>query len=121
MKIETRDVVVQQDVYISDDGREFTNVDECERHEIELLEESFTCYNSDFEKSDLESCAYVNLVTLDDVKKAKLVCEYFGIRDRGFDKPGIYMYNDYHSEWINLDDIMAHIRKEKENDQKCKN
>lgn len=113
MKTEYREVTINRPVYIAEDGTEFSDREDCIDHEYKLLEQSLNCYNCDYEKTGVETCEYVDLATDEDVKKFIQVCEYIGVSSDGVNKPGLYMFVDnYYKKdpWVNLDDVISHIR-----------
>lgn len=111
MKLEIRKVTVEKAIYIAKDGKEFYDESTCEAHEIELIEKTIEFYDSDFEKSDLESCTYVVLKTSDEIEALKDLCRYFGISHKGItEKTGIYMYVDRGDTWKNISYAVDRIR-----------
>lgn len=113
MRTEYREVTFKQEVYIAEDGREFTDEDDCEAYDIKLIENSLKFYDNSYEKSDVDSCVYFHAITEEDVERAIKVCEYYGITREGLYKPGLYMFADtlYRKEaWVNLDEVIFHIR-----------
>lgn len=111
MRTELREVTIEQTVYIADDGKEFTDEEDCADYEFNLLEKTLDIYNSRYEKADdVESCHIANLRTSADVKNFIKACDLYGITDDGIDGPGLYMYGDYGDIWVNLDDVILNIR-----------
>jgi len=112
MKIEERNITINQTVYIANDGTEFTDKYDCIDHETMILEKSLNCYDENFNKTNVGLCTYVNLITEDDVKNFKTISDHINSTHTGIDKPGLYMYKDdsLNGIWINLDDVMFHIR-----------
>ena len=113
MEIIEKEVTVLRPVYIACDGQEFLSEEDCERHEIFIIEKTIKAYNSEYEPTNDDDCVFVDLVTEEDVKNFKTVGEYYGFSTDGVDKPGLYMYAEYHRSsdgWINLDDVCFHIR-----------
>ena len=112
MKIVEKEVMVLRPVYIACDGTEFLSEEDCERHEISIIEKTIKAYNSEYEPTNVDDCIFVNLVTEEDVKNFKTVGDYYGFSTDGVDKPGLYMYAEYRrgDDWINLDDAVFHIR-----------
>lgn len=111
MRTEIRKVTVEQEVYIAIDGKEFDDEDDCKNHDIEILTESIKCYDENYnEVNNIEGATYVHLVTKKDVETALTICDGDGITCEGFEKPGLYMYNYHRHEWLNLDDVIFHIR-----------
>lgn len=111
MKAEKRKVTVERFIYIAKDGREFDDESACEAYEIELTEKTIKFYDSNFEKSDIESCTYVELNTAEEIETLKDLCRYFGISHKGItDKTGIYMYIDRGDAWKNISAAVDRIR-----------
>lgn len=113
MRTETREVTITQTVYISDDGHEFTDEDACNDYEFKLLEKTFNCYDSKYNRSKPDECKFIDLPTVEDVARFKEYCDILDLIDDGIDKPGVYIYTqtDYcHDEWVNLEEIIFKIR-----------
>lgn len=115
MKTEYKEVTVKQKVYIAEDGKEFTDADDCEEYELHLLEDSVNMYDAKYEKTDFESCIYAHLITEEDVEHFKELCNhrYYRMSDSGIDKPGIYILDNCSitdKSWVNLDEVIFHIR-----------
>lgn len=104
MKIETRKVTVEQEVYIANDGQEFDNEDDCLSHERDLLKECIDFYDDELEDSDIHNCRYVKLDTPKSVRSLILICKLEGYPSQGLDehKLGVYMYTDRLDRWIYL-------------------
>lgn len=111
MKVETRKVTVEKYIYIANDGKEFYDESACEIYEMNLVEKTIEFYDSDFEKSDLESCTYVVLKTPEEIEALKDLCRYYGISNKGIsEKTGIYMYYDRGDTWKNISYAVDRIR-----------
>ena len=113
MKIETKSITIERPVFIADDGREFVDREDCEAHEMELLEKDIRFYDADFNESSVDSCLYVNLVTWEAVGNCQKIFDYYGISTKGIGEPGLYMYTDTYpvrDYWVNLDVIISKIR-----------
>ena len=116
MKIETREMTVQQQVYVANDGAEFVSEEECVDYEFRLLEESLKLYDSKYNKVDnVDSCYCADLTTEADVKSFMRACITYGITTEGIDEPGIYIYCSY-DNWVNIDKVISHIRGEKKDE-----
>ena len=111
MRTEYKTVTVEQDVYISDDGKEFLSKRECLEHEYELLKNSIECYDYNLNKSDTDECDIVNLKTEGDVKNFIKVFDEEGYCYDGIDKPGLYIYGCC-DVWINVDELISKLRGE---------
>ena len=109
MKKETRQVTIERDVYVAEDGREFFDKCDCEKYDFELLEKTLKFYDRIFEDSDFESCTYVNLKTAEDVTKIIQLCDYNGVSEEGLVNPGVYMYDTYRDRWVNITEAVARI------------
>ena len=109
MRTEYKKIMVEQDVYISDDGKEFLSKRECLEYEYELLKKSIEGYDYKLRKSDVDECDIVNLKTEEDVKNFIKVFDEEGYEYDGIDKPGLYIYgaNDI---WVNIDEVISKIR-----------
>lgn len=103
MRTETRKVLVEQEVYIAEDGKEFTEEDECIAHEYHILESKLKLYSSKFQRTNVDHCWYAVLENDIDVNSFKKVCNYQGITFVGITKPGIYMYND--RQWVPISEL----------------
>lgn len=117
MRTETREVLVEQEVYIAEDGKEFDNEDDCHSHEMTIMERELKLYNTKFQRSNLDRCWYAVLENEDDVKRFIELCNYDGITLQGITKPGVYMYND--RQWVpisELCDTLTNLAKENTND-----
>lgn len=109
MKIETRKVTVEKDVYIAEDGTEFYTEYDCERHDVKLIEKSLKFYTRKFVECDLESCTYVYLKTADDVLRLISLCDFEGIATDGLTDVGVYVYDNHSDRWINMSEAIARI------------
>lgn len=113
MRTEIRKVTVEQEVYIANDGREFTDEDECTDYEFNLVEKTLTYYDIECQKTDdVHKCMIINLITDSDVENFKLVCDVCDIPVEGIGGPGLYIYNEYKYEggWLDVDEIISKIR-----------
>lgn len=119
MRTETKSITVERPVYIAEDGREFADRDDCVAYEMDLLVKDIRFYDTDFNKSNADSCLYIDLVTWTDVGNCQKVFDYLGISTKGIGEPGLYMYTDEYPvrDWVNLDDIIFKIRGGAKNDQ----
>lgn len=114
MKSEIRKVTVEQEVYIADDGTEFSTEDSCEAYEIELKEKALTFYDGNFTRVDFDSCMYVRLDTLEQVNWLREICEWNGVTSEGLDDAGVYLYLDAsrRERWLNLTPVIEYMTKE---------
>lgn len=115
MKIETRKVLVEQEVYIASDGTEFDDESECEAYELQIVEKQMLFFDSKFKRTTVRHCMYAVLRTDEEVKQIKRMCELWRFVDKGLDKTGVYYWADC---WINLSEIMENIEREIRNEQK---
>lgn len=111
MITKTKEVKVTREIYVACDGTEFTDADDCEAHEIGLMERQFEMYDCDFDKVEaVGECCYVRLRTSDDVEQFIACCDYYGITIEGLCLPGIYAYDEVrsrHGGWTCLDKVMS--------------
>lgn len=109
MRTEYKEITIKQEVYISDDGKEFIDEDECLDHEFKVLGQQIECYNYDCTKVDNpEDCSVVNLRTEDDFKRFVHWSDICGSTTDGIDKPGLYVYG-CSDEWINVGELISKI------------
>lgn len=118
MKEITKTVTVEKIIYVAEDGTEFDNRYDCQRYEAKLWEDSLIFYDNTFEKSNLEECTYICILSHEDYNALVKLCDFEGISSKGIeDKPGIYMYEERRDGWINISEAITRITaKEKEND-----
>lgn len=118
MREETRQVIVEQTVYIADDGKEFDDEDDCKAYEAIGSAERLKMYNySGIKTNSVENCWYVKLDTFTDTLTFIELCKYDGISHKGIEGPGIYMYTEGNygkgnDAWTNLSPIIKHIESE---------
>jgi hypothetical protein len=111
MKTEHREVTVTQEVYIADDGKEFTYEDECKDYEYSILRKSFKCLDFDYNEVGIDEAAFVELPTKLIVKNFIECCEFEGIHSDGIAGPGLYIYTEYQGgQWVNMDEAIAIIK-----------
>ena len=114
MRTEIRQVVTEQEVYVADDGTEFTNRDDCEEHEVFLIGTRLKMYDYKFTKTtDVDDCWYVHIRTEYDAKSFITMCGYICVSSRGIDVPGVYMYTD--KEWVNISSVVKRLEESEEN------
>lgn len=108
MRTEFRKVTVDQQVYIAEDGKEFTDHTKCRNHEIYLLEQVVELYTDEFERCDLHTATFLNINNAEDVKNFKLLSNYCGMTDKGIDDtPGVYMWNN---GWIKISYFVERVK-----------
>lgn len=118
MRTETRQVIVEEEVYIADDGTEFDSPEDCEAHEIRSLAERLKMYNySGIATDDIDECWYVKLDTFVAAENFIEVCKYDGVSFKGIDGPGVYVYTEGSYgrgtvAWTNITKIIEHIESE---------
>lgn len=111
MKIETRQVTIEKEIYIANDGREFDEETNCKEYEAGLIEAAIEFYDRDLERSDLGSCTYVIVKTPDEIEALIDLCRYHDISHKGIsEKTGIYMYVDRRDMWTNISDTVDRLR-----------
>lgn len=110
MKIEMREIIINREVYIANDGTEFDDYDECAGYEIELLEKTLSFYDEQLNESTLNGCLFVKLATRKDVDAFIALCEWHGITARGIADEGVYSYSEAGSGgWIDMTAVIAKI------------
>lgn len=111
MRVETKKVTIEQEVYIARDGKEFFSEDSCEQYETKLIEQSLHMLDSKFEKTDdLDTCYYIRLATKEDIRDMITVCKWYGITIRGIENVGTYMYAESRDDcWINLTEVLKKL------------
>lgn len=111
MKIEQRKLMVNQDVYVAQDGTVFADRYTCEEYEAKVAGRILEMYGSDFSRCDnLGCCTYVRLNTPDDISKFLAGCEYYGIHTTGIEKAGLYMCTGRLSHnWVNLTEVISKV------------
>ena len=114
MKTEYREVTIKQPVYIAEDGTEFTDEYECLDYEFEKLKDTFECYDTDYSKSDVDTCMFVNLPTEVIVKNFLKVSKNLDLPVHGVNEPGLYIYTEYRGgTWVNMDEAISKIKGER--------
>lgn len=112
MRVETRKVTIEEEVYIAEDGTEFDDREDCEAHEI--LEKGRELPMIDYrgyETESIDECWAVNLRSLSEVKAFVDVCKYSDISSRGVTGPGMYIYTEgtygaRNNAWTNISEII---------------
>lgn len=95
MKIETRKVMIEQDVYIAEDGTEFEDQDDCEAYETRLIGKRLKMYTHSHIRTDrTEHCWYAKLDTQEEANDFITLCKFEGITALGVQGPGVYMYTE---------------------------
>lgn len=116
MRTETRQVTVEREVYIADDGTEFEDEDSCNTYEMEQVAVSLPMYDDKYKRTDdPDLCTYVELLTYADLRKFRQLCKYCGCYTTGLDDLGLYMAG--YDGWLNLTTIIREIEKEKQNEK----
>ena len=111
MKTETREVIIEQKVYISDDGTEFDNEDSCLDYEFNKIKHTLTYYDAAMDETDyVDDCVFVDLRTQEEVMRFRHILDVCGNHDGGIDEPGLYMWWDTEGQWMNLDWLITYIR-----------
>lgn len=115
MRVETRKVIIKEEVYIAEDGTEFDDKEECETHELlkkgeELLMIDYRGYDTD----NLDDCWAVNLRSLSEVKTFVDLCKYSDISSKGVDGTGMYIYTEgtyggRNNAWTNISQIVKDL------------
>lgn len=95
MREETRQVIVEQTVFVANDGKEFDDEDDCKAYEVNCSAKNLEMYNYSNVKTDnIDNCWYVKLSTTSDITTFIEFCKYEGVSHRGIDAPGVYMYTE---------------------------
>lgn len=108
MKIETRKVTVEQEVYIAEDGTEFEDEDDCEAYENTCIGENLQMYSYKLIKTTSAGCVrYAKLDTPEQVSNFITLCKAACVSIIGIEDPGIYIYTegtygDRETAWINV-------------------
>lgn len=113
MRTETREVTVEKEIYIAEDGTEFDDKDECEEYEMQYAEEALKLYDDNGAPCEnLDSCVYANLDTWVAVETLLNVCKYYGIDTSGIKEPGLYtcVYGIGNNSWCNLSEMIRRIK-----------
>ena len=121
MKIETRKITVEQEVYIAEDGKEFDNEDECRSYEHQLIGRRLAMYS--YQCAEIDSvtcCRYVKLDTPDQVAEFMVLCIDGRVSIRGIEEPGVYIYTegtygDSKTAWINMSKVIDIMNGGKQN------
>ena len=111
MRVETKQVTIEQAVYIAKDGKEFFSEDSCEQYETKLIEQSLKMWDYKFEKTDeLDACHYIRFETKEDIRDFIVACKWYGITIEGVKDIGLYMYvEDRKDRWLNLNEVMENL------------
>lgn len=115
MRTETKQIIIEQAVYVADDGTEFDDEDDCRAYEFRLIGKRLKMYDYSSDPcSSVDSCWYVKFDTVEDVMSFIELCKFDGISYRGVDVPGVYMYTEggYGSgsdAWTNISKIIENI------------
>lgn len=112
MRVETRKVTIEEEVYIADDGTEFDDKEECETHELlekgsQLLMIDYRGYDTD----SIDDCWAVNLRSFVETETFVALCKYSDISAKGVEGPGVYIYTEgtygnRNDAWTNISTIM---------------
>ena len=122
MKISTKQITVEKEIYIAEDGTEFDDQDHCEAYENSLIGKRLKMYSYDYSPCEsVDECCYAKLGTEEDVQAFVDLCEYDGISHRGITTPGLYMYSEgrygfANEAWVNLSEILRHLESEDANE-----
>lgn len=112
MKVETRKITVEEEVYIAEDGTEFDDREECETHELLAKGEKLSMVDyRGFETPNIDECWAVNLRNFVETVIFLDLCKYSDISSKGVDGPGVYIYTEgtYGSgndAWTNISTII---------------
>lgn len=111
MRIETRQVTVEQEVYIAEDGAEFDDEDDCEAYENALVGQRLKMYDyNEMPCDSLGECWYVKLDTQEEINSFMTLCDYMGVHRSGIKEPGVYMYTEGTGcTWTNISEVIKSI------------
>lgn len=121
MRTEIRQRVIEDEVYIADDGKEFDDIDECESYENRLAGQKLIMYDYSETRCELvENCWYVKLNNQEDIEAFKAICKYDGISHKGVTSPGVYMYVEGgygrgNDAWTNISEIVKRVEEREDN------
>lgn len=112
MRIESKEVTVVKNIYISDDGKEFHDEDACLNHEFNIRKKMVSeyCYDVHCNKSTIDECVIVYLPDDEAVKAFVSVFDTCGLVYYGIDKPGLYIWTECGDNWVNVDEVKARIK-----------
>ena len=116
MKVEIKKITVEQEVYISEDGKEFDSSDDCEAYEYRLIGKKLKMYTHLGKPTNtVEDCLYVNLDSSESISSFVNLCKFDGISYNGIDKQGVYLYTegrygDGHTAWTNISEIVKSVK-----------
>lgn len=95
MREETRQVTIDSVVYVADDGREFTNADDCEAYEMRCAAKVLKMFNFvGAPCTQADDCEVVKLTTKREVETFIRLCRYDGVSHRGIEGSGVYIYTE---------------------------
>lgn len=112
MREKTKKIIIEKIVYISDDGKEFEDYDDCEAYEMSLEANRLNMYTHKYVRTNsVTNCWYVKLNTEKEVSTFINLCKFDGISHKGIENVGLYMYTEggygYGNEaWTNLSEII---------------
>jgi hypothetical protein len=90
-----RQVMVEQTVYVANDGKEFDDEDDCLSYEASRLSETIKMRNyAGVRTNNIDNCQAVKLDNLDEIVSFIELCKYEGISHTGVHAPGVYMYTE---------------------------
>lgn len=115
MREETRQILVEEEVYIADDGREFEDEDSCIAYEACIKLRKLKLLDSNFNPCDsIDDCWYVHLRTAEDVRSFIEACDYYEWSHSGIKGPGVYYYiygqTPNGDAWLNLDKAIEYVK-----------
>lgn len=112
MRIESKEVTVVKNIYISDDGKEFHDRDDCLHHEFVIRKKAIKdyCFDIHGNKTTIDDCLVAYLPDDKAVEAFISVSDTCGLSFNGIDKPGFYIYSDYTNDWLNVDEVIDRIK-----------
>lgn len=120
MKISTKKITVEQEIYIADDGTQFDDIDECEAYEMRLEGERLDMYTYEYVRTSvINDCWYAKLDTNEEVSAFINLCKFDGVSSEGIEKVGLYMYTEggygrSKEAWTNLSEVIKRIGESEE-------
>ena len=120
MRTETRQIMIEEEVYIADDGKEFDDEDDCIAYEITRSCEKIKMRDYRWAQTDdVENCQTVKLDNLDEIKSFIELCKYSGVSHKGIEAPGVYLYTEgrwgaCNEAWTNISEMIKSFEESEE-------
>lgn len=112
MRVESKEVTVMKNIYISDDGKEFYDRADCLNHEFEIRKKAIEdcCFDVNGNKTDIDNCVVAYLPDDKSVEAFISVSDACGLTHEGIGKPGFYIYTDFSNNWVMIDEVIDRIK-----------